>query len=81
MTIDLLSTIKPKTHATKEVENLKDSADSILEEIKSQQFGVLSGFPDMDLMTSGFFGGELVIIAARPSMGKSSLMLDMALRA
>ena len=81
MTIDLLSTIKPKTHATKEVENLKDSADSILEEIKSQQFGVLSGFPDMDLMTRGFFGGELVIIAARPSMGKSSLMLDMALRA
>ena len=81
MTIDLLNTTRPKTKETKETENLKDVADTILDDIKNQKFGVLSGFPELDLMTRGFFGGELTIIASRPSMGKSSLMLDMALRA
>src|SRR6266508_2994250 len=40
--------------------------------------GVPSGFRDLDRLTSGFQPGNLVIIAARPSMGKSALGLCMA---
>ncbi len=40
--------------------------------------GVPSGFPDLDGMTSGFQPSDLVIIASRPSMGKTSLALSVA---
>ncbi|MHB0977584.1 MAG: replicative DNA helicase [Candidatus Aquicultorales bacterium] len=40
--------------------------------------GVSSGFPDLDALTSGFHPGDLVILAARPSMGKTALALNMA---
>jgi replicative DNA helicase len=40
--------------------------------------GVPTGFVDLDAMTRGFQKGDLVIIAARPSMGKTSLVLNIA---
>jgi replicative DNA helicase len=40
--------------------------------------GVPSGFPSLDNLLSGFHPSDLVIIAARPSMGKTSLALDIA---
>jgi len=43
--------------------------------------GVPSGFPDLDEMTGGFQKGDLVILAARPSMGKTSIVVGMALHA
>jgi replicative DNA helicase len=43
--------------------------------------GVPSGFADLDNLTSGFQGGELVIVAARPSMGKTAFVLNIATHA
>ncbi|HEX2778480.1 MAG TPA: replicative DNA helicase [Gemmatimonadaceae bacterium] len=40
--------------------------------------GVPSGFKDLDEMTSGFQPSDLVIVAARPSMGKTALTLNIA---
>ncbi len=40
--------------------------------------GVPSGFADLDSMTAGFQKSDLIIIAARPSMGKTSFALDIA---
>ncbi|MFN0302023.1 MAG: replicative DNA helicase [Burkholderiales bacterium] len=40
--------------------------------------GVPTGYTDLDSMTSGLQEGDLVIIAARPSMGKTALALNMA---
>ncbi|MBI5838251.1 MAG: replicative DNA helicase [Candidatus Eisenbacteria bacterium] len=40
--------------------------------------GVPTGFPDLDNLTAGFQKGDLVIVAGRPSMGKTALALNMA---
>lgn len=40
--------------------------------------GVATGFLDLDRMTSGFQKGDLVILAARPSMGKTAFCLNIA---
>ena len=55
-----------------------------LSTIKSARQGVTGvpvGFKDFDLMTSGLQSGDLVVLAARPSMGKTALALNMALNA
>ncbi|WP_191016245.1 replicative DNA helicase [Treponema zioleckii] len=39
--------------------------------------GIPSGFTDLDSMTSGFQNSELIIIGARPSMGKTAMALSM----
>ncbi|HST15513.1 MAG TPA: replicative DNA helicase [Gaiellaceae bacterium] len=61
-------------------ELLKDSFETItkLYEAGSDITGTPSGFRDLDRLTSGFQPGNLVIVAARPSMGKSALALCMA---
>jgi replicative DNA helicase len=40
--------------------------------------GVATGFTDFDKMTSGLHAGEMIVIAARPSMGKTSLAMNIA---
>jgi replicative DNA helicase len=40
--------------------------------------GVPTGFPDLDELTAGFQPGDLVIVAARPSMGKTAFTLNVA---
>ncbi|HEY4975874.1 MAG TPA: replicative DNA helicase [Gaiellaceae bacterium] len=59
---------------------LKESFERItaLYEAGVEITGVASGFRDIDRITSGFQPGNLIIIAARPSMGKSALALCMA---
>jgi replicative DNA helicase len=43
--------------------------------------GIATGFTDLDGMTGGFQKGDLVIIAARPSMGKTALVISLLLHA
>jgi replicative DNA helicase len=61
-------------------ELLKDSFERItaLYEAGEDVTGTPSGFRDLDRITSGFQPGNLIIVAARPSMGKSALGLCMA---
>ena len=40
--------------------------------------GIPSGFDDIDNVTSGWQNSELIIIAARPGMGKTAFVLSMA---
>lgn len=40
--------------------------------------GISTGFPELDLKTNGLHKGELVLVAARPSMGKSALAMNIA---
>jgi len=43
--------------------------------------GVPSGFADLDLRTAGFHNSELIILAARPAMGKTAFALNIATNA
>ena len=45
---------------------------------KGELTGVASGFRDLDSLTFGFQKAEMIVLAARPSMGKTSLALNMA---
>ena len=55
----------------KDVDHLLETGEPIL--------GTPSGFTDLDALTTGFYGGDFAIVAARPAMGKTSLVLNMAL--
>ena len=45
---------------------------------KGELRGLATGFHDFDQMTDGLKGGEMVVIAARPSMGKTSFAMNVA---
>lgn len=49
-----------------------------LQENKDELRGVRTGFRDLDSMLAGFQKSDLIILAARPSVGKTSLALDIA---
>jgi replicative DNA helicase len=49
-----------------------------LQQHKGMVTGVPSGFVDLDEMTSGLQPSDLVLVAARPSMGKTSFVLNIA---
>jgi replicative DNA helicase len=59
---------------------LKESFERItaLYEAGAEITGIPSGYRDLDRLTSGFQPGNLVIVAARPSMGKSALGMGVA---
>ncbi|MGZ5023174.1 MAG: replicative DNA helicase, partial [Chthoniobacterales bacterium] len=40
--------------------------------------GIPTGFHELDRMTNGLHGGEMIVIAARPSMGKTALAMNIA---
>lgn len=67
------------TNDFKSLENvLKDTMDSISSwyETKRVVTGIGSGFRNLDEMLTGFHGSELIVMAARPGMGKTALALN-----
>jgi len=61
-----------------------DKAFTQLEELcrnKNDFTGVPSGFIDLDRKTSGFQNSDLILVAARPAMGKTSFVLNIAVNA
>lgn len=63
---------------------LGDIMEGALDEIEAigsrsgQMSGVPTGFTDLDSLTNGLHPGQMIVIAARPAMGKSTLALDFA---
>ncbi len=63
------------------IKNIVISALQRIQEVaKADQkiTGIASGFDDLDLLTAGFQKSDLILIAARPSMGKTALVLNIA---
>jgi replicative DNA helicase len=72
------SRVQSQTVTTKE---LVKKAINTIEDFHQRQgvlTGVGTGFVDLDKMTTGLHGGEMVVIAARPSVGKTSLAMNIA---
>lgn len=61
--------------------SMMDEINRMKELGNSKLIGVDTGFHNLNDKTSGFGKGDLVIIAARPAMGKTALVLNMALKA
>jgi replicative DNA helicase len=63
---------------------LGEIMESALDEIEAigsrggQMVGVPTGFTDLDALTNGLHPGQLIVVAARPGVGKSALALDFA---
>jgi replicative DNA helicase len=70
--------VRPSFYSIREI--VKDSFTTIERLFKKKELvtGVPSGFKELDRMTAGFQSSDLIIIAGRPSMGKTAFCLDVA---
>jgi replicative DNA helicase len=70
-----------QTQDFKDAETVTTDTLAYIQEMKARGNSVLvgvdTGFAELNKMTTGFGKGDLVIIAARPAMGKTSLVLNM----
>ncbi|MFB6776541.1 replicative DNA helicase [Streptomyces sp. NPDC056352] len=58
-------------------EDMDDMVDELVDlEKNGKAMGVPTGFTDLDALTNGLHPGQMIIIAARPAMGKSTLAVD-----
>lgn len=64
-------------------DHLLEAYDSIEQSYSNKQriTGLSTGFTELDNKTSGLHGSELILVAARPSMGKSSFVMNIAVNA
>lgn len=60
------------SNVMEELSNLRNAPDGVT--------GIRTGYEDLDNITNGFQRGDLIILAARPSMGKTAFALNVALR-
>jgi replicative DNA helicase len=66
---------------TSTIKDLVKKAINTIEDYHQRQgtlTGIGTGFIDLDKMTTGMHGGEMIVIAARPSVGKTSLAMNIA---
>ena len=78
----MLSVVKTrKSSEFKKIQDVFEKTRNDLEKLaqtKGDITGIPSGFRDIDKVTSGFHENELIIIAARPAMGKTAFALNLA---
>ena len=72
------STARKGILSLKELSHIAVEKYMALIENKNAVTGISSGFVDLDRLTAGFQPGELIVIAARPSMGKTAFTLNVA---
>jgi len=69
-------------HIGDQAVELRDLLDKTFEALLEHEgkliTGLATGFDHLDELTSGFQAGEMIILAARPSMGKTSILLNIA---
>ena len=69
---------------SEDYKSLKELLEPTIDEMEAieSHTGVMSGVPtgfiDLDELTNGLHGGQMIIVAARPAVGKSTLALDFA---
>jgi len=61
--------------------HLTDLYNDVTVPVPKERSGIPSGFKDLDNKTDGFQENDLVIVGARPSMGKTAFLLNMAINA
>ncbi|MHB8365908.1 MAG: replicative DNA helicase [Acidithiobacillus sp.] len=73
-----------RQHGSESFKRLKDAIPAIIDRIEAATMdkkgvtGLATGFADLDKETSGLHPGQLVIVAGRPSMGKTSFAMNIA---
>jgi len=79
---DVLRVSEERVEATSStIKELVKKAITTVEDFHARQgalSGIATGYSDFDKMTSGLHAGEMIVIAARPSMGKTSLAMNIA---
>jgi replicative DNA helicase len=78
---DILSLRREDNSGQKPILELVRSGISLIQEQFERQgaiSGIGTGFSDLDRMTDGLHGGEMIVIAGRPSLGKTSLVMNIA---
>ncbi|NCD20022.1 MAG: replicative DNA helicase [Actinobacteria bacterium] len=85
---DLVNTAQAEVYAvtdrrdSEDYRRISEIMDETVAEIENNSnrgeglIGVPTGFRDLDALTNGLHGGQMIIIAARPAIGKSTLALD-----
>ena len=88
--VDLVNSAQAEIYSVTGAETAEDyvpleiAVDAALEEIEAargrdgKMTGIPTGFQGLDQLTNGLHPGQMIIIAARPAMGKSTLALDFA---
>ena len=88
--LDLVNTAQAEIYNVTGAEAAEDyvpltvAVDAAVEEIEAargrdgQMTGIPTGFEGLDQLTNGLHGGQMIVVAARPAMGKSTLALDFA---
>ncbi len=88
--LDLVNNAQAEIYSVTGAEQSEDyvplqvAVDAAVEEIEAargrdgQMTGIPTGFSGLDQLTNGLHGGQMIVVAARPAMGKSTLALDFA---
>ncbi len=88
--VDLVNSAQAEIYSVTGTEQAEDyvpltvAVDAAVEEIEAasgrdgSMTGVPTGFRELDELTNGLHGGQMIVVAARPAMGKSTLALDFA---